>query len=123
MCIRDSNKDTLMKYNTIKDIFLGKIKTWKEINEKSKLGDIHIIFDNNKSGNIRYFKELFEIKDSLSKNFFAVNNNAEVIDFVSRNPDALGIISVNWISDKDDSLSMSFIRKINVCLLYTSDAA
>ena len=108
------NKDSLIKYNSVKDIFLGKIKTWKEVNEKSKLGDISIIFDNNKSGNIRYFKELFDIKDSLGRNFYAVNNNAEVINFVARNPDALGIISVNWISDKDDSLSMSFIKKINV---------
>jgi len=108
------NRDTLLKYNTVKDIFLGKIRMWKEINEKSKLGNIRVIFDNNKSGNIRYFKDLFEIKDSLSKNFFAVNNNAEVINFVSRNPDALGIISVNWISDRDDSLTMSFIRRVNV---------
>jgi phosphate transport system substrate-binding protein len=102
------NKDTLIKYNTVKDIFLGKIKKWKDINEKSKLGNIRVIFDNKKSGNVRYFKELFEIKDSLS------NNNAEVINFVSRNPDALGIISVNWISDKHDSLSLSFINKVNV---------
>jgi len=108
------NKDSLLKYNNVKDIFLGKIRRWKEVNEKSKLGDIHVIFDNNKSGNIRYFKELFEIKDSLSKNFYAVNNNAEVLNYVSRNPDALGIISVNWISDKDDSLTMSFIKKVNV---------
>jgi phosphate transport system substrate-binding protein len=108
------NKDTLLKYNTVRDIFLGKVKNWKDINEKSKLGAIRIIFDNNKSGNIRYFKELFEIKDSLSKNFYAVNNNAEVVNFVSRNPDAMGIISVNWISDKDDSLTLSFIKKINV---------
>jgi phosphate transport system substrate-binding protein len=108
------NKDSLIKYNTVKDIFLGKVKSWKDVNEKSKLGDISVIFDNNKSGNIRYFKELFEIKDTLGKNFFAVNNNAEVINYVSRNPDALGIISVNWISDKDDSLTMSFIRKVNV---------
>lgn len=108
------NKDTLIKYNNVKDIFLGKIKTWKEVNEKSRLGNINIIFDNSKSGNIRYFKELFEIKDTLGKNFFAVNNNAEVINYVSKNPDALGIISVNWISDKDDSLSMSFTKKVNV---------
>ncbi len=108
------NNDTLIKYNNIKDIFLGKIKNWKDINPKSKLGEIRVIFDNTKSGNIRYFKDLFEIKDSLGSNFFAVKNNAEVIDFVSRNPDALGIVSVNWISDKDDSLSMSFIKKINV---------
>ena len=108
------NKDTLVKYNTIKDIFLGKINKWKDINPRSKLGDIRVIFDNTKSGNIRYFKELFEIKDTLKSNFYAVKSNAEVIDFVSRNPDALGIVSVNWISDKDDSLSMSFINKVNI---------
>ena len=50
----------------------------------------------------------------MKSNFFAVNSNAEVIDFVSRNPDALGIVSVNWISDKDDSLRMSFIKKVNI---------
>jgi phosphate transport system substrate-binding protein len=109
-----NNKDTLMTYNTVRNIFLGNIKKWEEVNPKSKLGDIRVIFDNNKSGNIRYFKELFEIKDSLSGNFFAVNSNAEVINFVARNEDALGVISVNWISDKDDSTSMSFINKVNV---------
>lgn len=108
------NTDTLLKYHNVRDIFQGNVKKWNEINPKSRLGDIRVIFDNNKSGNIRYFKELFEISDTLPGNFFAVKSNAEVIDFVSRNPDALGIVSVNWISDKDDSLSMSFSKKINV---------
>lgn len=109
-----SNLDTLINYDIIKDIFQGKITRWNEINPKSKLGEIQVIFDNTKSGNIRYFKDLFEIKDNLPGNFFAVKTNPEVIDFVSRNPDALGIVSVNWISDKDDSLSMSFVKKIRV---------
>jgi phosphate transport system substrate-binding protein len=108
------NKDSLLKYSTVRDIFLGKVRSWKEINENSRLGDINVIFDNNKSGNIRYFKELFNIKDSLSKNFFAVKSNEEVINYISKNPNALGIVSVNWISDKDDSLTMSFINRINV---------
>lgn len=109
-----NNKDTLINFETVRDIFKGKITDWNEVNPKSKLGPIRIIFDNNKSGNIRYFRERFELKDTLGKNFYAVNNNAEVIGFVSRNQDALGIISANWISDKDDSLSLSFIKKINV---------
>jgi len=109
-----ANTDTLINYNAIRDIFLGKITKWNGVNPKSKLGEIQVIFDNTKSGNIRYFKELFEIKDSLSKIFYAVYGNPEVIDFVSRNKNALGIVSVNWISDKDDSLSMSFVKKINV---------
>jgi len=109
-----ANTDTLLTYKAVKDIFLGKVKRWNDVNSESKLGDIRVIFDNNKSGNIRYFKELFGIKDTLKGNFFAVNSNPEVINFVSRNPDAIGIISVNWISDKDDSLSLSFTKKVNI---------
>ncbi len=109
-----ANNDTLLKYDAIRDIFTGKAKTWKDIEPKSKLGNIRVIFDNNRSGNIRYFKELFEIKDSLSGSFFAVKSNTEVINFVSRNPDAMGIISVNWISDKDDPKSMELRNKINL---------
>jgi phosphate transport system substrate-binding protein len=110
----NDNTDTLLNYDTVRDIFTGKITNWKEINPRSKLGEINVIFDNNKSGNIRYFRELFEIKGDLGSNFFAVNNNPEVIDYVSRNPDALGVISINWISDKDDSLSRSFISRVNI---------
>ena len=107
-----SNIDTLLTYKSVKDIFLGNVTNWKDIDRKSKLGNIRVVFDNTKSGNIRYFKELFEIQDKLPENFYAVNSNAEVIDFVSRNPDAIGIVSVNWISDKDDRTSMNFLKKI-----------
>ncbi|HEX2921969.1 MAG TPA: substrate-binding domain-containing protein [Bacteroidales bacterium] len=109
----NENKDTLLKYDTVRDIFKGDITKWNQINKDNKFGDIRVIFDNNKSGNVRYFKEHFDI-DSLGSNFFAVNSNPEVIDFVSRNKDALGIISVNWISDKDDSIARSYLSKINV---------
>ncbi len=108
------NLDTLIAYSRIRDIFLGNVLTWKDIDPKSKRGKISVVFDNTKSGNIRYFKELFGIKDNLPDNFYAVKSNPEVIDYVSRNPDALGIISVNWISDKYDSTSNSFIKKVNI---------
>lgn len=108
------NMDTLLSFDAVKDIFTGKAKSWKDIDKRSKLGNIRVIFDNNRSGNIRYFKELFEIKDSLSGSFYAVKSNTEVINFVSRNPEAMGIISMNWISDKDDPVSMELRNKINL---------
>jgi phosphate transport system substrate-binding protein len=107
------NKDTLLRFDSVKDIFLGKVTKWKEIDPYSRLGEISIIFDNTKSGNIRYFKERFDISEKLPSNFFAVNSNREVIDFVSKNKNAMGIVSVNWISDKDDS-TRNFIRRVNV---------
>jgi phosphate transport system substrate-binding protein len=95
-----------------KYISLVKPKDGRRLTQNQSWGSINVIFDNTRSGNIRYFKEHFELTDNLSENFFAVKSNQEVIEYVSRNPDALGIISVNWISDKDDSLSMSFIDQI-----------
>lgn len=108
------NYDSLLKYEEVKNIFTGKVTSWNEINPRSKLGKIRVIFDNPKSGNIRFFRERFDIKDQLPSNFFAVNSNREVIDFVTRNRDAIGIVSVNWISDKDDSTSRSFVDKVRV---------
>jgi phosphate transport system substrate-binding protein len=115
--INKENKDSLLTYENIRDIFNGKITTWKEINQESKLDKISVIFDNSKSGNVRYFKEKFGITGNLADHFYAVQNNEEVIDFISRNIDGMGIISVSWISDPDDSLSMSFINKIQVAAI------
>ncbi|HOS73590.1 MAG TPA: substrate-binding domain-containing protein, partial [Bacteroidales bacterium] len=108
------NRDTLLKYEQVRDIFLGRAVTWADLDSRSKLGNIRVIFDNNKSGNIRYFRELFEISEALPSNFYAVNSNPEVIEFVSRNPDALGIISVNWISNKNDFRSRSYAGQVNI---------
>ena len=108
------NRDTLITYNNVRDIFLGKTTNWNQINPKSNPGDISVVFDNNGSGNIRYFREQFELSGTLPSNFYAMKTNPEVIEFVSKNRNAIGIISVNWISDSKDSLSRSFMNKINV---------
>lgn len=114
LVINKENSDTLLKYNNIQDIFTGKTTSWKEINPGSNLDKISVIFDNSKSCNVRYFKDKFKIEGNLPDNFYAVNSNEEVIGYVSRNVNSLGIISVSWISDPDDSLSLSFIDKIKV---------
>lgn len=109
-----SNADSLLTYDNVQDIFNGKITDWNQINKSSGLGKINIIFDNDRSGNIRYFRERFNLPVQLPSNYFAVNNNPEVIDYVSKSPGAFGIVSVNWISDREDSLSISFVKKVKV---------
>ncbi|RPH33372.1 MAG: phosphate ABC transporter substrate-binding protein, PhoT family [Bacteroidales bacterium] len=114
LIVNKENRDTILTYQQVKDIFLGNIKTWKDIKPNSKLDKISVVFDNTKSGNVRYFKEKFEIATQLPENFYAVNTNEEVINFISKNRNALGIISVNWISDKDDPQSRKFTNGIRV---------
>jgi phosphate transport system substrate-binding protein len=114
LVLNKSNPESLLTYDNVKDIMAGKITDWNQINSGSKLDSINIVFDNPNSGNFRYFREKFDLPQQLGQNFFAVKNNPEVIDYVSRSPGAMGIVSVNWISDRDDSLSVSFLGRIKV---------
>lgn len=114
LVLNKENKDSLFSYQNVKDIFTGKLTDWKELNASSKLGKIIAVFDNEKSANIRYFKEEFRLENQLPSNFYSVNTNAEVIDYVSKNKSAVGLVSVNWICDKEDSTSRSFSDKIKI---------
>jgi phosphate transport system substrate-binding protein len=111
--LNKENPDTILFFDQVKNIFEGKIKTWKEINPKSKLNDLKIVFDNYKSCNTRYFREKFNLP-KLPDVCFAVLNNAEVIKFVEKNKGAIGVISVNWVSDKNDTVSHSFLNRVKV---------
>lgn len=108
----NANLDTMVSYNTIKNVFTGKISKWEQFGKHNK-GEIKVVFDNNKSANARYLKERLSLKE-LPKNCYAVDKNSEVLEYVKKNKNALGVISVNWISDKDDSLTNKFLKEVRV---------
>lgn len=122
--VNNKNKDSLIRYNSIKDIFLGKVKTWDHLTKSNGAGKIKVVFDNNKSANVRFIREKYGIKDSFPKNCYAVNNNEEVINFVEKNQNGIGVVSVNWVSDKNDSITRGFMKRVKVVAIsseYNSD--
>jgi phosphate transport system substrate-binding protein len=112
--VNRKNSDTLFKSTSVKALFTGEISKWNQINPDSKLGDIKIVFDNEKSGNIHYFKDKYKLGDTLPSGFFAAETNEEVINYIEKNPNAIGVLSVNWISDRHDSISQKFLSRIKV---------
>lgn len=113
LIVNNDNPDTSLFYQVVQDIFQGKITSWKQINPKSKLDKLGVVFDNFKSGNPRYFKEKL-VLDSFPSTCFAAQNNAEVINYVEKNKNAIGVISVNWISDSADTVSHNFLKRFKV---------
>ena len=113
----NNNKDSVLLQQQIQDIFSGKSTKWNQINPKSSLNNITVVFDHNKSCNTRYIQEKFNIKNDFPSNCYSVKSNEEVINFVEKNKNAIGIISVNWISDKDDTISHAFLKKIKIMLI------
>ena len=112
--VNPENTDSALTIDNIKSILLGKDSLWNQLNKKNNFGKITVVFDNNGSANSRYMQDTLLKGKSFSTNVFAVKSNLEVIDYVSKNRNAIGILSVNWISDKDDSLTQNFMKKIKV---------
>ena len=112
--VHPENTDSALTVENVKSILLGKDSVWSQVVKKSTLGKITIVFDNNGSANARYMQDTLLLGKSFSKNAFAVKSNPEVIDYVSHNKNAIGILSVNWISDLDDSITHNFLKKVKV---------
>jgi len=119
LIVNPENPDTNIFFDKIEGIFKGNIKTWEEVNPKSKLGELKVVFDNYKSSNPRYFKEKFNLS-KLPSSCFALNSNAEVISFVEKNRNAIGVIGVNWISDREDTVSNNFLNRVKVVGISTA---
>jgi phosphate transport system substrate-binding protein len=114
LIVNPNNPDTLLTIAQLKEIFSGRATSWKKINPETKLSDLTIVFDNNNSSTARYILDSINQKQPLPANTFAAKSNPALIDYVAKNPNAIGVLGVNWISDFDDSTAISFLRKIKV---------
>lgn len=112
-------------------ILSGEITEWRWVEPGNKSGKIEVIFDYNGSSTIRYMTDSIMNGQEFGKNVFAQNSNAKVVQTVSENKGAIGIIGVSWISsdmkgvemtteelseasNKNDTTMLGFSPNINV---------
>jgi phosphate transport system substrate-binding protein len=93
---------------------ISELKTLLTIEGKnSDSKKIKVVFDNNNSSTISFLKEKTGIT-KFSSNCYALNSSKAVLDYVSKEKNSIGIIGVNWISDKDDTTNFSFLKTAKV---------
>jgi len=114
LIVNKINPDTMISVNDIRKILKGEVTEWKEIFPRSKLGKFTLVFDNPNSSTIRYAIDSICNGEPLSKKLNAQSTNLEVIDFVSKTPNAIGVIGVNWLGDRKDTANLSFKNTIKV---------
>jgi phosphate transport system substrate-binding protein len=112
--LHPDNRDTVLTVQQVRDILTGKVSNWNQINPKSGSGTIQLVFDNPSSGPLRYVRDSVIAGEELSKQASALKTNEDVIEYVSKNKSAIGIISANWISDTDDGGVQKFMRQIRI---------
>jgi phosphate transport system substrate-binding protein len=82
--------------NYVDSISLSTLESWMKGNGAEN-SELVLVFDNSASGAVSYLMERFELKE-LPKQVYALNNNEEVVKYVSENKNAVGILANNWIT-------------------------
>jgi phosphate transport system substrate-binding protein len=60
-----------------------------------------LIFDNQNSSTVRYFKEIAGVDVLPPHTVYALKSNLEVIQYVYKNPGSIGVVGVDWIEQPD----------------------
>ena len=99
--------ETELDVNSLKGILTGEYKT-----------KYTVVFDNQGSSTVRFITDSLLKTEKLGSNVFAAKGNKAVIDYVSKNPNAIGFVGMSYVyANEDTSLAGTFIDDVKVTAL------
>lgn len=110
------NPDSLISVEAFKKILTGEVTTWSEIYPDSRLDTIRVAFDNPRSSTVRFCVDSILQGQTMKTggNVRAVNTSREVVSYVERHKNAIGIVGSIWLNDQRDTTNMVYGRNIRV---------
>lgn len=115
LIVNRQNPDSLISIRDIRRILTGEVQNWKDVYPSSSLKDIQLVFDNKNSSTVRFaIDSICNGKPLVTKGVSALKTNQQVIDYVAKTPDAIGVIGVNWLGNRSDTTNLSFRDEIRV---------
>lgn len=104
-------EDSLFTMPEIKEILQGKFKK-----------KLIPVFDGvQATSTVRFIVDSVLRNDSLTPNAVAARTSEGVIDYVAKNPQAIGFIGVSWIGNPEDEKQISFLEKVKMVQLESMD--
>jgi phosphate transport system substrate-binding protein len=105
--VHNSSKDSLFSVAEIKSMLNG-----------TSSYPYDLVMDGLKAtSTVRFLIDSVLRGQPLSGKVMAAQNSEGVIDYVSKNPNALGFIGVSWIGNKEDSTQLTFMKRVNIAAL------
>lgn len=124
LIVNTQNTDSCITVKDVVRILKGEATRWTDIYPGSRCGDIQVVFDNAKSGTVKFVEDsILHGSPITSENAFAQKNSKAVVDYVEKNTGAIGIIGSNWLNDKRDTTNTTFNKNIRVMRVSKMDVA
>jgi phosphate transport system substrate-binding protein len=105
--VNNASADSMLDLPALKGILTGSYKK-----------KYTVVFDNSASSTVRFVNDSILKGDKLGPNVFAAQGNKEVVDYVIKNPDAIGFVGLGYVSDSNDPANTgAFIKSVRVVAL------
>ena len=103
--------DSLFTMADIREILTGRFKK-----------NLIPVFDGVKAtSTVRFVIDSVLRGDSLTPEAMAARSSEAVIEYVSKNPGVIGFIGVSWIGNPEDTSQLSFLKKVRVAAIESTD--
>jgi len=111
--VNPAARDTFFSMAEIRGLLTGKSKE-----------NLIPVFDGVRAtSTVRFMLDTVLKGGSFGKTVAAAQSSQGVIDYVSRNPDAVGFIGFSWIGNADDSSQRAALRKVRTAYVESTDSA
>jgi len=106
-------QDSFFTMDDIRNLVSGKLKE-----------NLIPVFDGLKAtSTVRFMIDSVLHGGNLGSNAVAAESSEGVIDYVSKTPNAVGFIGVSWVGNKDDTTQQSFLEKVRIARVESTDSA
>ena len=83
-----SNNDTLIDLDEVYNLLKGKSTTIK-----------NLVFENPNSSIVTYMNRWAKVENGTKEKVYSLNSTKEVLEFVAKNPDAIGVIGMDAVAE------------------------
>ena len=103
--INSKSNDTIFSIDRLQKQLTGKINR-----------DQHIVFDGlNATSTVRYISDSILHGEKFDTAVVqAAKSSREVIDYVSENENAIGLVGISWIGNPEDTAQVNMLRKVKI---------
>lgn len=105
--VHQKSKDSLFDVRDIKGMLGGTVPSDKKL----------VMDGLQATSTVRFMLDSVLRGDKMGGRVQAAPTSEEVIDYVAKNPGAIGFVGVSWIGNKEDSTQLSFLTKVRIAAL------
>jgi phosphate transport system substrate-binding protein len=90
---------------------------------KSKKNLIPVFDGTRATSTVRFMLDSVLKGQSFGQNVQAALSSVEVINYVSKTPNAVGFVGYSWVGNEDDTTQLAYMKKIKTAYLESTDSA